>query len=600
MNRPSAHFVVLALSVGFVVYFADTDVKKHTLRWASCIPYFDTYFNSVYNESGQDHFVLNGDARSLELDEYSDLAVYKMSVIEDIEDENARDTGYRLHGFNEYLSEKIGLQRKVPDTRNPVCKSKQYGQQLPTASIIMCFYNEAWSTLLRSVRSILNQSPSHLLKEIIIFDDNSSFENLGLQLETYLENNLPKVKLFRSIKRLGLIRARMAAAMHATGEVLVFLDSHIEAVEMWLEPLLDRIARHRKTVVVPVVDTIEPETFKFTPAKLVRGGFTWSLLHNWESVPKDIAKAVDETAEPFMSPTMPGGLFAMDKTYFYELGEYDDGMDIWGGENMEISFRIWMCGGRLEIIPCSRVGHVFRKFRPYASPDGKDTTLHNTARVAEVWLDEFKKHYYDTVPKAVTVGHGDVTERHRLRQRLNCKTFKWFLENIHPEQAIPGVRHGIGIRPWEEKKEVIIAQGELKHMQSGLCIRSKSTPPAKDDLLVLAMCDDGKTKAQTFVMTEDKMIKLPGTRLCLETFLSKGHVSNGLKLSKCHMSGGDQLWLVVQNLGPTPVIYNPASGKCLAAVVGKVDETLRMDICSRRAAENFQLRGLSEKHWVAL
>lgn len=80
--------------------------------------------------------------------------------------------------MNMVASDQISLDRSLPDQRSAECRKLKYNlYKLPKASIIIIFTEEGWSTLLRTVHSILNRTPKELLEEIVLVDD---FSQRGL------------------------------------------------------------------------------------------------------------------------------------------------------------------------------------------------------------------------------------------------------------------------------------------------------------------------------------------------------------------------------------------------------------------------------------
>ena len=442
---------------------------------------------------------------------------------------------YTINRFNLVVSDKISVDRKLPDPRKMACRKRKYNlDKLPNTSVIIVFHNEAWSTLVRTVHSILNTSPQHLLAEILLVDDASNRTFLGKDLEYYM-NNLGSIRgvdirIIRAPNRIGLIRSRLLGVESAVGKVLTFIDAHCEATTGWLEPLLEQIKLDRKVAACPIIDIINEDNFAYTRSfELHLGAFNWGLNFRWYSISrreiiasngvrrKEGKVNFSELIEPFRTPIMAGGLFSIERDYFNEMGKYDPQMDIWGGENIELSLRLWQCGGQIKIVPCSHVAHIFRKSSPYTFRPGKevgDILYTNLARVAEVWMDEWRNFFYSINPivnktlmkvgKATALARIDA--RKELRQNLTCKSFEWFLGNVWPENFFPS-------------KERFF--GKLKQASSDRCLQRPAVPQGSGQAPVgaikTAKCSPKFMSRQLFVFNNKTGFLMTDENVCLDS-----------------------------------------------------------------------------------
>lgn len=188
-----------------------------------------------------------------------------------------------------------------------------------------------------------------------------------------------------------------------------------------------------------------------------------------------------------------------------------------------------MCGGKILIHPCSHVAHVFRKETPYKFLESESvfvTIFKNYKRVALVWLDEYRELIYAVNPDIKRLNGGDVTDRLELRRRLNCSSFRHYIQ-MFKLSNFPLNPRFIG--------SISVSRD--------LCLDAMVGPDiskaANTQLLAQDCNEDGGN--QIFIYTTTNKIQFD--ELCLEVGNSKTKGFRSIVFVNCQRDRKDQKWI---------------------------------------------------------
>ena len=272
-----------------------------------------------------------------------------------------------------------------------------------TLSVVLpCGFEHAYFA--KTAESVFYETPAETLKEIVIVDDASDPPLKRLWSEEEAAKFL--VKYVRLDKAQGLIGAKQAGAEAATGDIIVFFDCHVKVRALltvchsnfrpdphkllsfqpapgYWRPYVKEISENYKRVVIPTITNLNVDNWREENRPSVgQGGMskcylTFDAEFKWTS---------DNTQ---YVPIMSGGLLAISRKWFFEIGGYDKNMKGWGGENLDQSLRIWTCGGEIVSASESYVAHMWRDGTAKTRAKytlGRNDAMKNKARAVKAHL----------------------------------------------------------------------------------------------------------------------------------------------------------------------------------------------------------------------
>jgi GT2 family glycosyltransferase len=231
---------------------------------------------------------------------------------------------------------------------------------------------------------------------------------------------MPEVRVVRS-EGIGVANARNLGASHATGDVIIFCDAHMKIPARWHRALVEPLESRKVGAVAPGIYSItEPSRRGFG---LYLAGP--ELRARWKPSPG---------RAPARVPILPGCFLAMRRDVYEATGGFDSGMRQLGGNDNELSLRLWLLGYELLVVPAVEAGHLFRTRIPFDATWA--AVVHNRLRTAFVHFRQERiervvdaLRAYEAFPSglAMTVA-GDVFARRAVLHSQRQRSDDWFFE----------------------------------------------------------------------------------------------------------------------------------------------------------------------------
>lgn len=391
----------------------------------------------------------------------------------------------------------------------------------------------------KTVQAVWESTPRSVPLEIIVVDDGSEppLSTTHLTPEVQKRYNL---RVLRHDTTVGLIGAKKTGGDGATGDIIAFFDCHVAPQPGWHEAFFRMIGQNYRRLVVPQITALDVGTWKQigSGGGLAKCYLTWDADFKWFD------------SDDMYVAVISGGLLGMSRRWWKLTGGYDVHMMGWGGENLDQSLRMWLCGGEIVSASDSFVAHMWRTSddRTRARYKHVGDSHVNRARAVYAWYGEFAEKLKD-YPSFVRPSYGDLpwygnlSNMLQIKDNLKCRPFSWFLRRFK------AIYEDAGLIP----ESVFMLREEL----SGKCLRfdgTAGTSGSGSGTATLSTCSPS-TDARLFwhLGNKNKMsgrccdgMRAWNTDQCLQE-VAAGRFKTGV----CDVSGrnGGQTWSFVTAAG---------------------------------------------------